>query len=105
MIGQGVAALLVTLAMLSAAVALLWSMKPTRDEGADDAPMALFAGRLLANQFGDRSHFLIGALAAPSGAGPVAAAGGLIGWPPSVLPFLAFGPALAERAPGRTGGK
>ena len=37
MIGQGVAALLVTLAMLSAAGALLWPMKPVRDAGADDA--------------------------------------------------------------------
>src|SRR3546814_16111988 len=88
MIGQGVASLLVTLAMLSAAVALLWLMKPTRDEGADDAPMALFAGRMLANQFGDRSHFLIGAPAATSGAGQWAAAGGLIGWTLSMVPFL-----------------
>ena len=101
MIGQGVAALLVTLAMLSAAGALLWPMKPVRDEGADDAPVALFAGRMLANQFGDRSHFLIGALAATSGAGQWAAAGGLVGWTLSMLPFLAFGPALAERRAAR----
>src|SRR3546814_9794696 len=65
MIGQGVAALLVTLVMLSAALALLWPMKPVRDdELADGAPMPVFAGRMLANQFGDRSHFLMGALAA-----------------------------------------
>lgn len=101
MIGQGVAALLVTLAMLSAAVALLWPMKPVRDAGADDAPTAVFAGRMLANQFGDRSHFLIGALAATSGAGQWAAAGGLVGWTLSMLPFLAFGPALAERRAAR----
>ena len=103
MIGQGVAALLVTLAMLSAALALLWPMKPVRDDKlADDAPMAVFAGRMLANQFGDRSHFLIGALAATSGAGQWAAAGGLVGWTLSMLPFLAFGPALAERPAARS---
>lgn len=97
MIGQGVAALLVTLAMLSAAAALLWPMKPARAEEAGAASAALFAGRMLANQFGDRSHFLIAALAATSGAGQWAAAGGLVGWTLSMLPFLAFGPALAER--------
>ncbi|MDT7529703.1 TMEM165/GDT1 family protein [Sphingopyxis sp. SE2] len=101
MIGQGVAALLVALAMLSAAVALLWPMKPAREEGDGDAPTALFAGRMLANQFGDRSHFLIAALAATSGAGQWAAAGGLVGWTLSMLPFLAFGPALAERRAAR----
>ena len=103
MIGQGVAALLVTLAMLSAAAALLWPMKAVRDdELADGAPMPVFASRMLANQFGDRSHFLIGALAATSGAGQWAAAGGLVGWTLSMLPFLAFGPALAERPAARS---
>lgn len=101
MIGQGVAALLVALAMLSAAVALLWQIKPGREERADDAPAVMFAGRMLANQFGDRSHFLIGALAATSGAGQWAAAGGLVGWTLSMLPFLAFGPVLAERRAAR----
>ena len=101
MIGQGVAALLVTLAMLSAAAALLWPMKAVRDEGADEA-VAVFAGRMLANQFGDRSHFLIGALAATSGAGQWAAAGGLVGWTLSMLPCLAFGPVLAERPAARS---
>lgn len=102
MIGQGVAALLVALAMLSAAVALLWRMKPASDAGADDASPVMLAGRMLANQFGDRSHFLIGALAATSGAGQWAAAGGLVGWTLAMLPFLAFGPALAERRAART---
>ncbi|AJA10664.1 Putative membrane protein [Sphingopyxis fribergensis] len=97
MIGQGVAALLVTLAMLSAAVALLCPMKPASDAGANDGPPVMLAGRMLANQFGDRSHFLIGALAATSGAGQWAAAGGLVGWTLAMLPFLAFGPRLAER--------
>ena len=101
MIGQGVAALLVTLAMLSAATALLWPMKPASDPRPDDAPAALFAGRMLANQFGDRSHFLIAALAATSGSGQWAAAGGLVGWTLSMLPFLAFGPVLAERRAAR----
>lgn len=97
MIGQGVAALLVALAMLSAAVALLWRMKPAPDaEDADAAPVVL-AGRMLASQFGDRSHFLIGALAATSGAGQWAAAGGFVGWVLAMLPFLAFGPTLAEQ--------
>ncbi len=75
MIGQGVAALLVALAMLSAAAALLWRVKLLPDPVADDASPPILAGRMLANQFGDRSHFLIGALAATSGAGQWAAAG------------------------------
>jgi putative Ca2+/H+ antiporter (TMEM165/GDT1 family) len=101
MIGQGVAALLVALAMLSAAVALLWRVKLLPDSVADDASRAILAGRMLANQFGDRSHFLIGALAATSGAGQWAAAGGLVGWTLAMLPFLAFGPGLAERRAAR----
>ena len=56
---------------------------------------------MLASQFGDRSHFLIGALAATSGAGQWAAAGGLVGWTLAMLPVLAFGPALAERRAAR----
>lgn len=102
MIGQGVAALLVALAMLSAAVALLWRDRLALAEaGMADAPPVLLAGRMLAAQFGDRSHFLIGALAATSGAGQWAAAGGMVGWTLAMLPFLAFGPALAEQRAAR----
>lgn len=102
MIGQGVAALLVAFAMLSAAVALLWRDRPSPAEaGVDAASPAILAGRMLAAQFGDRSHFLIGALAATSGAGQWAAAGGLVGWTLAMLPFLAFGPVLAERRAAR----
>lgn len=102
LIGQGVAALLVALAMLSAAVAVLWREPRSLDEaGMDAAPPIILAGRMLAAQFGDRSHFLIGALAATSGAGQWAAAGGLVGWTLAMLPFLAFGPALAERRAAR----
>ena len=101
LIGQGVAALLAALAMLSAAAALLWRMKRPADAGEDDAPPVILAGRMLARQFGDRSHFLIAALAATSGAGQWAAAGALVGWTLSMLPFLAFGPALAERRAAR----
>jgi len=98
MIGQGVAALLVALAMLSAAVALLWRDRPALAEaGMAEASPVLLAGRMLAAQFGDRSHFLIGALAATSGAGQWAAAGGLVGWTLAMLPFLAFGSMLAQR--------
>lgn len=98
MIGQGVAALLVAIAMLSAVVALLWRERPGLAEaGTADAPPIVLAGRMLAAQFGDRSHFLIGALAATSGAGQWAAAGALVGWTLAMLPFLAFGAALAER--------
>lgn len=97
MIGQGVVALLVAAAMLSAAVALLWRDRPLEDTDAVDAAPAVLAGRMLVTQFGDRSHFLIGALAATSGAGVWAAAGGMIGWVLAMLPFLAFGAALAER--------
>jgi len=101
LIGQGVVALLVAAAMLSAAVALLWRMRPIDDTvAAGTSPLAL-AGRMLATQFGDRSHFLIGALAATSGAGLWAAAGGMIGWVVAMLPFLAFGPVLAERRAAR----
>ncbi|MDO9369623.1 MAG: TMEM165/GDT1 family protein [Sphingopyxis sp.] len=101
MIGQGVAALLVALAMLSAAAALLWRMKRDPDTDSDVSSPAVLAGRMLARQFGDRSHFLIGALAATSGAGQWAAAGGLVGWTLAMLPFLAFGPALAEQRAAR----
>lgn len=95
MIGQGIAALFVAFAMFGAVAALLW---PRREIAVPaDAPPALLAARMLVAQFGDRSHFLIGALAATSGAGTWAAAGGLIGWILSMLPFLAFGPALADR--------
>jgi putative Ca2+/H+ antiporter (TMEM165/GDT1 family) len=102
MIGQGVVALLVAFALLSAAAALLWRGRqvvaavPTAD-----APRAMLAMRMLLDQLGDRSHFLIGALAATSGAGLWAAAGGLIGWTLAILPFLAFGPAIADRRAAR----
>lgn len=102
MIGQGVAALLVAFAMLSAVIALMWRERPGLAEaGAAEAPPMLLAGRMLAAQFGGRSHFLIGALAATSGAGQWAAAGGLVGWTLAMLPFLAFGPALAEQRSAR----
>lgn len=98
MIGQGIAALLVALAMLSAVAALLWRERSGLADGsAAEAPPMILAGQMLAAQFGDRSHFLIGALAATSGAGQWAAAGGLVGWTLAMLPFLAFGPALAEQ--------
>lgn len=98
MIGQGIVMLLVGFALLSAAAALLWPWRLGPDADAlARAPTPLLATRMLLSQFGDRSHFLIGALAATSGAGHWAAAGGLAGWVLAMLPFLAFGPALAER--------
>jgi putative Ca2+/H+ antiporter (TMEM165/GDT1 family) len=98
MIGQGVVALLVAFALLAAAAALLWHGRPVMADGriAEASPAGL-AVHMLLDQFGDRSHFLIGALAATSGAGQWAAAGGFIGWTLAMLPFLAFGPALAAR--------
>ncbi len=97
-IGPGIAALLAALALLSAAVGLLWRWPRGQGDSAEpQGSGAALAARLVIAQFGDRSHFLIGALAATSGAGLWAAAGGAIGWTIALLPFLAFGPALAER--------
>lgn len=97
MIGQGVVMLFVAFALLSAAAALLWpgrlGLDPARLAA---APLPILAVRLLLAQFGDRSHVVIAALAATSGAGHWAAAGGVAGWLLAMLPFLAFGPALAE---------
>lgn len=102
LVGQGVAALLVAFAMLSAAAGLVWRGRAAAvpDTVLTANPAAL-AGRMLVAQFGDRSHFLIGALAATSGAGQWAAAGGVVGWTLAMLPFLAFGPALAEQRAAR----
>lgn len=98
MIGQGILMLLVAFALISGAAALLWPGRLGPDaESLARAPVPLLGARMLLSQFGDRSHFLIGALAATSGAGHWAAAGGLAGWILAMLPFLAFGPALAER--------
>lgn len=98
LIGQGVVALFVALALLSAAAALLWPGRPDADADNMRAVSGpALAARLFARQFGDRSHFVIAALAATSGAGLWAAAGGLIGWALAMLPFLAFGAPLAAR--------
>lgn len=101
-IGQGLIQLLVAFAMLSAAISLVWRRRAVLAAGtlADAAPVAL-AVRMLLSQFGDRSHFLIGALAATSGAGQWAAVGGAIGWLLALLPFLAFGSGLAAQRPAR----
>lgn len=97
--GQGVLLLLVALALLAAAGALLWQREAEVEPvGAGFWSVAV---HLLAGQFGNRSHFLIGALAATSGAGLWAAAGGLVGWTLAMIPFLAFGPQAALGRPAR----
>ena len=98
MIGQGIVTLLVAFALLSAAVSLVWPWRIGPDAASlMTTPAPLLGVRMLLFQLGDRSHFLIGALAATSGAGHWAAAGGVAGWMIAMLPFLAFGPALADR--------
>ena len=100
LIGQGIVALLLAFALLGAAVALVWRGRlGPAVQSLEEAPLPLLAPRLFLAQLGDRSHFLIGALAATSGAGLWAAAGGLVGWILALLPFLAFGPALAAQRP------
>ncbi|AMU94944.1 MAG: hypothetical protein KAF42_03710 [Sphingopyxis terrae] len=101
-IGQGIVALLLAFALLGAAVALVWRGRlGPAVQSLEEAPLPSLAARLFLAQLGDRSHFLIGALAATSGAGLWAAAGGLIGWTLSLVPFLAFGAALADQAAAR----
>lgn len=98
MVGQGVVALLVAFALVTAALALVWPGRLLPEaEALAPLPPFMLGARLALAQLGDRSHFLIGALAATSGAGHWAAAGGSIGWVLAMLPMLAFGPALAER--------
>lgn len=76
MIGQGIVALLLAFALLGAAVALVWRGRlGPAVQSLEEAPLPLLAPRLFLAQLGDRSHFLIGALAATSGAGLWAAAG------------------------------
>ena len=102
MIGQGIVLLLVAFALLSAAVSLVWPWRIGPDAASlASASAPLLGARMLLAQLGDRSHFLIGALAATSGAGVWAAAGGMIGWVLAMAPFLAFGPALAEQRAAR----
>lgn len=100
MIGQGVLQLFLAFAMGSAAVTLLWQ----RHWGASvdtlaKASVPMLTARMLLSQFGDRSQFLIGALAATAGAGLWAAAGGAAGWLLAIVPVMAMGAALtAHRA-------
>lgn len=98
MIGQGVLTLFVAFALMTAAAGLLWRgrLMLAADSIVDAGPMRL-AATLLLSQFGDRSQFLIAALAATAGASLWAAAGGFVGWAVALTPFVAFGPALAEQ--------
>lgn len=92
MIGQGVLQLMLAFALASAAVTLLWQRQ--WGVGADRLAIAsppVMGLHMLHNQFGDRNQFLIGALAATSGAGAWAAAGGLAGWILAMVPVLAGG--------------
>lgn len=102
MIGQGVLTLFVAFALISAAIGLLWRgpLMLAVDPIADAGPMRL-AATLFLSQFGDRSQFLIAALAATAGAGLWAAAGGFVGWAIALMPFVAFGPALADQRAAR----
>lgn len=93
MIGPGIAALMAGGAMLGAAASLLGAKRLASPAPAETR--LRFAARLFFSQLGHRSHVLIAALAATSGAGIWAGAGGLIGWGAALLPFLAFGPSLA----------
>lgn len=98
LMGQGVLTLFVAFALLMAAAALLWRGRGMITAASVvDAGPARLAATLLASQFGDRSQFLIAALSATAGAGLWAAAGGFVGWAIALMPFMAFGPALADQ--------
>lgn len=101
-IGQGVLQLFLAFALGSAAFTLVWQrqwgVSADRLAGAS-APM--LAARILLNQFGDRSQFLIAALAATAGAGLWAAAGGAAGWLLAIVPVMATGAALTRHRAAR----
>lgn len=102
LIDARVAAFLAAVALGCAAASLLARRKARLSaERLAAMPAPLLALRLLLAEAGGRTPLLIAAFAAMSGAGLWAAAGGMIGWTLAALPWLAFGPALADRPAAR----
>ena len=94
-IGLGVLTIFLAFAAIGGAIAVLWRHKEPRLP-ATDSMVALTLGIFLI-QFGDATQFLIGAVAATSGAGLWAAIGGAIGIGLALVPGLFAGSQVYDR--------
>lgn len=91
-LGQGVLVLFQGIALIAAAIGLVWTRRaPARLAAVPGPAWPALAVALGLFFFGDASQFLIFTLAATSGAGHWAALGGLVGIGVGLLPALALG--------------
>ncbi|MEY4268880.1 MAG: hypothetical protein RLZZ58_96 [Pseudomonadota bacterium] len=97
-VGQGVLTLFQGMALVGAAVALVWPYrKPPRLAALPGPAWPALTAALALLFLGDSSQFLILTLAGTSGAGHWAAMGGCFGIAIGLLPALAMGPKIYAR--------